>query len=401
MSEQILFNEPVKDVLKEGLLHKILVAFYLPTSWPGWAVMAGGALLAAQTTAIWWLVLRERSMALAIGAILFLFIALDAIILYLLPKRRLSFGPWKAQFFLLALPRTFVATILSFAAILLGWQWGAALVILAQLVGTTTLIWGAITEPFRLELTQLMVTTDGLPASAPPVRILHITDVHLERLTRREEAILRLVKETRPDLIVITGDYVNTSYNRDAQTLAQVRQFLSQLSAPYGVYATLGSPPVDLRETVVPLFEGLPIHLMRGEWRQVNLSCGRQIGLLGMDCTHHIPSDEVQLKQITRTASDDILKIFLYHSPELMPQAAELGIDLYLCGHTHGGQVRLPIVGPLLTSSQLGRKYVMGLYKERKTYLYVSRGVGLEGLSAPRVRFMAPPEITLITLNGG
>ncbi|RMD51504.1 MAG: metallophosphoesterase, partial [Candidatus Thermofonsia bacterium] len=67
---------------------------------------------------------------------------------------------------------------------------------------------------------------------------------------------------------------------------------------------------------------------------------------------------------------------------------------------THGGQVRLPVIGPLLTSSQLGRRYVMGLYREGRTHLYVSRGVGLEGLSAPRVRFLAPPEITLFTIRG-
>jgi predicted MPP superfamily phosphohydrolase len=62
--------------------------------------------------------------------------------------------------------------------------------------------------------------------------------------------------------------------------------------------------------------------------------------------------------------------------------------------------VRLPFIGPLLTSSQLGRRYVMGLYKEGRTHLYVSRGIGLEGLSAPRARFMAAPEMTLVTLQG-
>src|SRR5690606_28729056 len=86
---------------------------------------------------------------------------------------------------------------------------------------------------------------------------------------------------------------------------------------------------------------------------------------------------------------------------ELMPQAVTHDIDLYLCGHTHGGQVRLPLIGPLVTSSKLGRRYVMGLYREGRTHLYVSRGVGFEGLGAPRVRFLCPPEITLIRLAPG
>jgi predicted MPP superfamily phosphohydrolase len=82
-----------------------------------------------------------------------------------------------------------------------------------------------------------------------------------------------------------------------------------------------------------------------------------------------------------------------------MPQAVAHGLNLYLCGHTHGGQVRLPIYGALLTSSQLGKRYEMGHYREDDTHLYVSRGLGLEGLSAPRVRFLCPPEMTLVTLR--
>ena len=82
-----------------------------------------------------------------------------------------------------------------------------------------------------------------------------------------------------------------------------------------------------------------------------------------------------------------------------MPQAVAHGIDLYLCGHTHGGQVRLPLIGPLLTSSKLGRRYVMGHYREGATHLYVSRGVGFEGLGAPRVRLLCPPEIALVEVS--
>jgi hypothetical protein len=157
---------------------------------------------------------------------------------------------------------------------------------------------------------------------------------------------------------------------------------------------------VDLRETVVPIFHGLPVHLMRRNWTKLDLGNGRHLTIIGMDCTHYLPRDRAQLAQLTAQVPDDAPQLFLYHSPELMPEAAEIGIDLYVCGHTHGGQVRLPLVGPLLTSSQLGRKYVMGLYREGRTHLYVSRGVGLEGLSAPRVRFLAPPEITLFTIRG-
>ncbi len=221
----------------------------------------------------------------------------------------------------------------------------------------------------------------------------------MEYLTKREAQVLEIVKEAQPDLIVISGDYVNLSNNRDPKTLAQVHELLSQIDAPYGVYAVLGTPLVDLAETVVPLFDDLPIVLMRGEWQKIGVGNGRFLIIIGMDFTHNLPIDRERLAKLAATAPKDAPQLLLTHSPEIMPEAAEHGIDLYLCGHTHGGQVRLPIFGPLLTSSQLGRRFVMGFYKMGRTHLYISRGIGLEGLSAPRVRFLCPPEMTLVTIK--
>ena len=93
--------------------------------------------------------------------------------------------------------------------------------------------------------------------------------------------------------------------------------------------------------------------------------------------------------------------ILLYHSPDLAPQAAELGvIDLHLAGHTHGGQVRVPVFGALVTSSLYLKALEMGLYQLRDMLLFVSRGVGLEGKGAPRVRFNCRPELKLFILRG-
>ena len=90
------------------------------------------------------------------------------------------------------------------------------------------------------------------------------------------------------------------------------------------------------------------------------------------------------------------LQILLYHSPYLFPLAAELGIDLHLAGHTHGGQLRLPLFGALVTSSAFWKRYEAGLYRKGASTLYVSRGIGVEGKGAPRARFLAPPEVVLV-----
>lgn len=323
----------------------------------------------------------------------------DAALLLYLPRRRISFGPWKAQTIVLLTPRTLACVALAISGPWLGWTLALALLILAQICGAILLWCAAVVEPSRLQLTRLDLHLDTLPPESKPVRLLHISDIHLERLTEREEKLIALARKARPDIILMTGDYLNLSYNRDDETKRQVADLLGRLEAPYGVYATLGSPPADLRAEIVPLLESLPLCLLRDEWVEIKMGDDARLTLVGLDCTHFLDEDGASLAQVAATAPNSAPRVLLYHSPELMHEAGKHNIDLYLCGHTHGGQVRLPLIGPLLTSSQLGRRYVMGHYRQGKTNLYVSRGIGLEGLSAPRVRLLAPPEITLITLH--
>ena len=400
LDKPIEIDEPVVNVLEEGLLHKIMLFFDVPARWPGWVVALAGLLLAALSGLIWHYNVEGAQVAGTVALVQAGFMAGDGIIFHILPRKQLSFGPSKAHFVVLAVPRA-LATMAIGSLTVTGWFSIAAASQLfgaVQLLGTAAFIWGAVIEPFRLGVGKFHVVTNRWPAGAPPVRLLHISDLHLERLTKREKKLLRLVKEIEPDLIVLTGDFVNLSYTHDPQTHAQVRWFLSKLSAPYGVYATLGSPTADLREEVAPLFENLPVSLMRQSWQYVDLGYGRELILLGLDCTHHISTDAARLARLVEISRNDGLQILLYHSPELAPQAAEHGVDLYLCGHTHGGQVRLPFIGPVFTSSQLGRRFVMGPYRVGRMSLYVSPGVGLEGLSMPRIRFLAPPEVTLVTI---
>lgn len=387
-----------KNIFEDGMTHRVLVAFDRATAWSRPRLVLALLLMVAVGMVVWQTAVSPR-VAVGIGLIQLLAMGADTAVLYVLGEKQISFGPRKAQQLALAVPRLAATVGLGVAAMWVSWAWLFALLVLVQLVATVALYWGAVVEPSQLQLTELAIMSDRLPSGTPPIRLLHISDIHLERWTRREDQLLAHIEQAQPDLIVITGDYVSTSNNTDPETLRQVQDLLSRLWAPYGVYATLGTPPVDLRETVVPLFDGLPVTLLREHCVQLDLGKGRQLALLGMDCTHYLPEDIARLGRLTAVAPQTMPQLLLNHSPELMPQAVQDGVDLYLCGHTHGGQVRLPMVGPLLTSSQLGRRYVMGHYQEGRTNLYVSRGVGFEGMSAPRVRFLTRPEITLVTIH--
>jgi predicted MPP superfamily phosphohydrolase len=92
--------------------------------------------------------------------------------------------------------------------------------------------------------------------------------------------------------------------------------------------------------------------------------------------------------------------VLLFHIPDAVPQAQAAGVDLYLAGHTHGGQLRLPWFGALVTGTDAGKRYEMGRYDLEGLTLYVSRGVGMEGMAAPRARLLSPPEIVCIDVLG-
>lgn len=376
-------------------LHNLLRLSDRPNRWPA-PVVAGALLGGIALVAGLWGLLAGPSAARYVAFGLLVFTLDDLSVLLLLPFLRISFGPVKAQLLILALPRLAVAALGAGLIATTGLEVALAIVGAIEMLASAALAWGALIEPGQVQRSHLSVPSDKLPLEAPPLRLLQISDLHVERFGKREEQVLDLVEQTKPDLIVLTGDYVNLSYIDDPTAQADLRRLLEGLSAPLGVYAVLGSPPVD--RTVPPLFRDLPIRLLRDEVVVLERA-GWSLALLGLDCSHRPEEDGRRLATLAARAPAGAFRLLLYHSPDLMPIAPQLGIDLYLCGHTHGGQVRLPLVGALVTATQQGKRFEMGPYRHDGTHLYVSRGVGLEGMGMPRVRLLSRPEVTLVAIE--
>jgi len=389
-------SRPDMGILENRWLHKVFLFFTWFETAPLWVNLGWLSLLLAGHLGIWWRVAPARAAAMTL--LLAGFIGLDAGLLGLLPRLGRSYGRLYSQLLVMVLPRL---AVMGLAWLLVPWwpAWSWWISLALQTAGTLAYGWGMWIEPHRLALTTLKVAMPGRPVDSPPIRLLHLSDIHLERLTGREARLLQLIEQAQADLIVITGDYLNLSYAADPQAMAQVRQLLGKIEAPYGVYATLGSPPVDLPEVAPAHFDHLPIRLLRQEAVELDLGPGRRLRLLGLDCTHDMAYDAHRLAALAPAQADGLTTLLLYHSPELMPVAQQYPIDLFLCGHTHGGQVRIPGYGAVLTSSCTGKRYEMGRYDENGTTLYVSRGIGLEGMCAPRIRLFCPPEVTLVLLG--
>lgn len=307
---------------------------------------------------------------------------------------RRSFGPDKPSILALATLCTVIVILLG----LIGATWWLAqfiLLLISILVFYSTWI-----EPFLLGVTQQVYETPKWSADAPPLRLLQIGDIHVERITPRERILNELIEEIAPDIIVFTGDFVNLSNTNDPEAEKAIREIISEWQAPLGVYCISGTPLVEPLDRVKAFVEGLDnLKLLPNQWITVKTPSGA-LNILGLVVTHDMDRDRDLLKRMMLTAPKTGLHLLLMHPPDIAPEANELGIDLYLCGHTHGGQIRLPFYGALFSSSHLGSRFIMGRYELGTTTLYTARGVGLEGLGAPRARFLCPPEIVLWEIRG-
>ncbi len=321
------------------------------------------------------------------------FCAVDWAMLGLLPVKKRSWGPVTPSLLALTLARAALAWI---GALLIPSGGGLALVAVAQTLISVAAIYATWIEPFRLGITQQTYHPPHWE-SAPPLKVLHISDLHFEGSSPREKALLANVTELQPDLILLTGDYLNLSSVYDPAAQMGAWSVLAQLHAPLGIYAVTGSPVVDIVGIVPQIFSELDIHWLNDQAAIIKHG-DASIQLLGVRTTYDEKRDAAVLRRLAQQSPENCFTVLLYHTPDLMPVAAQGGVDLYLCGHTHGGQIRLPVYGALATSSRFGKRFEMGLYQEGSCTLYVSRGLGMEGLGAPRARFLAPPEIILWTL---
>lgn len=239
--------------------------------------------------------------------------------------------------------------------------------------------YGWLLEPARLQVTRHDLGLAGLGA---PLRLVHWSDLHGRDLSR-----LRWPGPA-PDVLAFTGDLVTTfaDLGRAEATLCRLDEIWPSVRGRFAV--TGNHDRRAARPAVVALLQraGYEVLANRG------LLWGG-IWWAGTDDPHRGRPD---LAAALAGAPANRPRIVLTHSPELFPQVVAAGADLALAGHTHGGQVRVPGVGALLTASRLGRRYTMGSYREGRTLLYVNRGLGTVHLP---VRLFCPPEVAVFDLR--
>ncbi len=261
---------------------------------------------------------------------------------------------------------------------------------------------GTVFEPNEPRLVRIEIPLRRLPAALDGFTIAQLSDIHYDphfSVVPLKKAIT-IVNELQPDLIALTGDFVTipalSDYLHNARQGADAAepcaQFVGQLRARYGRFAVLGNHDHDSDpERVIAALASQGIPVLRNRSTPVELPGGR-LWLSGVDdVLTGKPDLDATLKGIPR---EDAV-VLLAHEPDFADQAAGFPVDLQLSGHSHGGQIRLPLIGaPFLP--ELARKYPWGLRSIGGLTLYTNIGLGTIRIPA---RLNCPPEITLFTLR--
>jgi predicted MPP superfamily phosphohydrolase len=227
-----------------------------------------------------------------------------------------------------------------------------------------------------------------LPDTFDKYRVIHLSDLHLDGDYRIEELICERIRNLEYDLCVLTGDYRQKTHGTFRQMLEPMEKIAKTTKAKDGILAVLGNHDSYL---MVDSLEDMGIKVLSNETMTIHRG-NEKIAVTGIDDPNYYYTD-----QAMRALEEprDGFKIVLVHTPELFDVAADNGYGLYLCGHTHGGQICLPGGIPLITHLNCARKYYRGLWRHADMKGYTSQGTGTVGIP---IRFNSQSEIALITL---
>ncbi len=246
----------------------------------------------------------------------------------------------------------------------------------------------AMDEANSLSLERVEIRLKRLPPKLDGFKIIQLSDTHHSPFTSLEhiERAIKIANRLRPDMFLLTGDYVS----HDREYIAPVAAALGRLKSRYGTYACLGNhdhwTDADL---VTELFRGEGINVLVNQGFRFETRRG-SFWIAGVD-DHMVGKTDVPAS--LRGSFPDEMKLLLAHNPIIFREAARYGVDLTLSGHTHGGQIKLRDDEKRILPQ---RKLKAGLHTRRNSQIYITRGIGT--VVVP-MRYQCPPEISLLELR--
>ncbi|MDN4525559.1 metallophosphoesterase [Fictibacillus fluitans] len=262
---------------------------------------------------------------------------------------------------------------------------------LAAAAGTAA-FYSSFIEPYWFDIKKVTIKLPHLPDAFKGLHIVQISDFHLgfHFRARHINKMAEKIQELKPDLVIFTGDLVNSKRSR--RSAVKSIPGLKSIDAPLGKFAVLGNHDyLENIDTIDELLRKSGFDLLVNENRKLTKG-NDNFYIAGMD--DYLQGD-ADIEKSLEGIPEDQFTLLLAHEPDYFKVSSKFPIDLQLSGHSHGGQVRMPLYGPIITS-RMGRKYHTGHYESEEKHLYTNRGMGTTHLP---FRFFCRPEITSITLK--
>jgi uncharacterized protein len=241
-----------------------------------------------------------------------------------------------------------------------------------------------------IQRTEFMLADPTLPEAFEGFTLLFLSDLHIDGNEQIMAPLCAALDTVRADICLLGGDYRFNIHGQFRTMMDRFHEMVPHIRTKYGVFGILGNH--DSWEMIRPL-ERLGIIMLINEAVSINIGPER-IWILGLDDPHYYECDDYA--KANATVPDDAFRIVLVHSTGTLLKLHSEPINLYLCGHTHAGQISLPVLGPVITHSHLKGEYVFGRWQYQDIRGYTTAGVGTSG--AP-VRYNTRPELVRITLT--
>lgn len=258
--------------------------------------------------------------------------------------------------------------------------------------------WLQLVPPRDIEWNIARLPVPGLPSALESIKIVHVTDLHLKRAwLKGYEVLLEELERARPDLLLVTGDFVDNRYN-PGPALPALYRLLEGFKARLGCFGILGNHD---RRILAPKLEGTNVRLITGKRELIHVdgtdgAPGGTIELIGLEGILRRDLTEKWVRSIPpRSDQPATVRIVLSHYPDHLKRTQSLQADVFLAGHTHGGQICLPGGIPILRHDTFPRRLCTGVHRVGNTWLVVGRGIGSTGLP---LRVFCPPEMIQIHL---
>ncbi|MBI9086246.1 MAG: metallophosphoesterase [Desulfobacterales bacterium] len=270
------------------------------------------------------------------------------------------------------------------------WSWFKVLInMFGRAIRLTPLYRQGLENARNIVVNEIDLFFGDLPELFHRYTILHMTDLHVDFVPGIEQTIRKCIRGLAVDLCVLTGDFRAGVGGGFKKVVTSMERIVSETDAVDGILATLGNH--DTYQMVEP-FERIGMTLLANESVEIVRGDAR-ICVTGLDDPYYYYTDRA-VTALEETGNG--FKIALVHAPSMFDVAADNGYALYLCGHTHGGQICLPGGRPIITHLRHGRKFYRGLWRYGKMTGYTGQGTGTVGIP---LRFNTQSEITVLRLN--